>query len=110
MSKKTRTCLSCGAKAKGEVCRPPIVTEVEVEGENPRRVFYVRRELLFDGEGRVCHSADSLGIQLANALGRRNVDAVNSIVWDTLNFVYNGDVPNDWFKKIRNETPVPLAI
>jgi hypothetical protein len=108
---KTRTCLSCGAKSKGEVCRPKVITSVHVEGEKqPRKVFYVRREILFDADGRVCHSPDSVGVQLAGALSRRNVDAVDGIVWDALNFVYNGDVPKDWLRKRRKEKPVPLAI
>lgn len=106
-----RVCLSCGQKCSGEVCRPRVITSVQVEGEkSPRQVFYVRREMLFDPLGRVCHSADSLGIQLANALNTQSVEAVDSIVWEALSFVHNGDVPVDWLRKRRKEQPVPIAI
>ncbi len=109
--KSKRRCLSCGAKAKGEVCHPQVVTQVSVPGEKePQKAFYVRQETLFDPLGRVCHTPDALGVMLARSICQRNVDEVDGIVWDALNFVYNGDVPRDWLRKRRKEKPVPLAV
>lgn len=88
-----------------------LVTSVKVEGQRkPRRVFYVQREILFDAKGRVCHTPLELGVQLADAINRRDIETVNCICWDALNFVYDGKVPKDWNKFWKKHGPIPLAI
>jgi hypothetical protein len=93
------------------VKRPKVITSVTVPGETkPRRVFYVRRELLFDKAGRVCRTPLELAHCLQDALDRRDADAVHSIVWDALNFIHGGKVPADWAKEAKRIRAVPLAI
>ncbi len=93
------------------VRRPPVVTSVTLATTGEvRRVFYVRRELLFDERGRVCQTPLELGIGLAQAINSRDAEAVAQICWDALNFVHNGQVPEDWLGDYKKDGPVPVAI
>ena len=88
------------------------VTMVYVGPERkPRRVFYVRRGFLFDGHGRyVCPTPLELAACLGNSLSHRDAESVDALVWDALNFIYDGDVPDDWLTRMQKMNPVPLAI
>lgn len=75
-----------------------------------RPVFYVRRPLLWDDLGRVCPTPLELGVNLARALERRDKEAVAGFCWSALNFVHNGEVPEDWLGVWNEYGPIPLAI
>ena len=91
--------------------RAKVVRRVHVPGEKkPRRVFYVLRPFLVDKNGRPCPTALELGVRLADALGRRDAEAVAGYCWDALNFVHNGRVPKNWLGGWRKAGPTPLAV
>lgn len=91
--------------------RAKVITSAKVHGTNEvRKVFYVRREMLYDKNGRICPTPLELGIMLSDAMLERDEDAVAGICWDALNFVHNGNVPKDWLGGWKEAGPTPIAV
>jgi hypothetical protein len=98
-------------KRKSHTVRAKIVREVTVHGtQEKRRVFYVRKQLLCDDKGRPCPTPLELGNMLSEALKRRDKDAVAGFCLSALNFVHNGEVPENWADEWKEHGPIPLAI
>ena len=92
---------------KSRVHRAKIIRSVTVaDGATPpnvRTVFYAKKQHVFDKRGRSCHSPAENAVILAKALWARSQDA-DQVLWDVLNFVFNGAVPADWIEKNWNAT------